>query len=97
MKPTKNRVMCPDCFRPKMLFESRKKAINFIKFNKDALEYGGETLRAYFCQSCGGWHISHQPGHWTNKLATDREFSENYAQKQLNKMFNKLKRKVNNE
>lgn len=30
MKP-KNRVMCPDCGRSKMLFETETKANNFIK------------------------------------------------------------------
>ena len=34
MKPTRNRIFCPQCKRPKMLFESQKKADNFIEFNK---------------------------------------------------------------
>ena len=47
MKP-KNRVMCPDCGRLKMFFESESKANNFIKFNKDDIENGDE-LRSYYC------------------------------------------------
>lgn len=52
-KPTKNRIMCPECGRAKMLFESESKARNFIKFNGD--DFGHENeLRPYYCQSCGG-------------------------------------------
>ena len=58
MKP-KNRVMCPDCGRLKMFFESESKANNFIKFNKDDIENGDE-LRSYYCPACCGWHISHK-------------------------------------
>ncbi len=97
MKPTKNRVWCPDCWRLKMLFKTRKKAINFIKRNKDELEYGGETLRAYYCRACCGWHISHQPASWTGQQFTDLEFIENYVQRQRNKSYNKRKKKKNNE
>ena len=97
MKPTRNRVMCPDCWRLKMLFKTRKKAINFIKWNKDELEYGSETLRAYYCPKCCGWHISHQPASWTEQQATDLEFIENYVQRQRNKSYNKRKKKKNNE
>lgn len=97
MKPTKNRVWCPDCWRLKMLFKTRKKAINFIKWNKDELEYGGETLRAYYCRACCGWHISHQPASWIGQQATDLEFIENYVKRQRNKSYNKRKKKNNNE
>ena len=56
-KPTKNRIMCPECGRTKMLFETESKARNFIKFNGD--DFGHENeLRPYYCQSCGGYHIS---------------------------------------
>ena len=37
VKP-KNRVMCPDCGKSKMLFETEKKAENFIKWNGDKLD-----------------------------------------------------------
>ena len=80
-----------------MLFKTRKKAINFIKWNKDELEYGGETLRAYYCRACCGWHISHQPASWTGQQFTDLEFIENYVQRQRNKSYNKRKKKKNNE
>ncbi len=55
MKP-KNRYFCMGCQRPKMLFESKSKADNFLKFNKD--DFDKTPTRSYFCSFCGGWHIS---------------------------------------
>lgn len=53
--------MCPDCGRPKMLFETERKANGFIRWNGDELHVPeGCELRAYYCPSCCGWHISHQ-------------------------------------
>lgn len=56
MKPSKNKVHCYDCGRNKMLFESEKKALNFIKFNSENIEEENsiKPIRAYFCQSCCG-------------------------------------------
>lgn len=58
MKP-KNRIWCPDCGRPKMLFKTERKAQDFIRWNGGDMKYGGDKLRAYYCPSCCGWHISH--------------------------------------
>lgn len=60
MKPTKNRVHCPYCDKPKMLFETGKKAANFIKFNAQEIleENGYAPVRAYWCSGCGGWHVT---------------------------------------
>ena len=60
MKPSKNRVYCPDCGRTKMLFESEAKALRFMKFNKEEieLENGKAPVRAYECKMCGGWHLT---------------------------------------
>jgi hypothetical protein len=61
MKPTKNKVFCNNCNRAKMLFETEKKAENFIRFNKEEIEAesGVVPQRAYYCLFCGGWHITH--------------------------------------
>ena len=60
MKPIKNRIFCIECRRAKMLFESKSKALNFIKFNADEIkdESGIAPKRAYYCKSCGGWHVT---------------------------------------
>lgn len=67
----KNRIMCPDCGRQKILFESEAKANNFIKFNKDVIN-NGDKLRAYYCSACCGWHISHQKFHKDMEGRTDK-------------------------
>lgn len=72
MKPTRNRVMCPDCGRPKMLFESMEKAQRFIEWNGNDLPYGGESLRPYHCPACCGWHISHREYRERKRNKTDK-------------------------
>lgn len=57
-KPNKCRVMCPDIGRQKMLFETEVKAKNFIKFNGEELTDDISKLRVYWCDACGGYHIS---------------------------------------
>jgi hypothetical protein len=61
MKPIKNRIFCPDIQRTKMLFESKEKADNFMKFNNKSIceDTGFCPQRSYYCDSCGGWHITH--------------------------------------
>lgn len=61
MKPKNNRVMCPECFRQKMLFETQKQADNFIKWNGEDIDTHGGELRSYYCPSCGGYHITSKP------------------------------------
>lgn len=60
MKPTKNRVFCTRCKRQKMVFETAEKAHNFIKFNSSEMlaEGGVAPVRAYYCEACGGWHVT---------------------------------------
>lgn len=60
MKPTKNKRYCLDAGRNKMLFETEKKAMNFIKFNADDIkaESGYSPTRAYYCLPCGGYHLT---------------------------------------
>lgn len=60
MKPTKNRFYCQSSNRVKMLFDSESKALNFMKFNNNAIieERGKAPNRAYFCISCNGWHLT---------------------------------------
>ena len=60
-KPKNNRIMCPDCGRAKMLFESESKASNFIKWNGGDIDTHGGELRPYYCPACCGWHISSKP------------------------------------
>lgn len=60
MKPTKNQIFCVACGRPKMLFETKAKADNFIKFNSSEImeESGKAPIRSYYCEICGGYHVT---------------------------------------
>ena len=60
MAKPKNRIYCYECGRSKIVFESEKKALNFIKFNADIIEEENcyRPVRAYYCQCCNGWHVT---------------------------------------
>lgn len=60
--PPKNRVFCNECARKKLLFESEGKALTYIKYNANEIEEinGFAPNRAYYCESCGGWHVTHK-------------------------------------
>ena len=60
MKPTRNQIFCVACGRPKMLFETKSKADNFIKFNSSEMmeESGKAPIRSYYCEICGGYHVT---------------------------------------
>ena len=60
MRPTKNIVYCCACHKSKMLFKTKSKADNFIKYNsKEILEENGKTpARCYYCAMCGGYHLT---------------------------------------
>lgn len=94
MKP-KNRVMCPDCGRQKMLFNTEKEANTFLKFNGDAINPDGtRELRVYWCPACCGYHISSHEYKGDNKR-TDRMI-ERYKQEtgtsivEVTKLFDKM-------
>ena len=59
MKPSK-RIYCRECGREKIVFETEKKALNFIKWNADEIESesGRRPVRAYYCECCGGYHVT---------------------------------------
>lgn len=61
IKP-KERVYCRVIRRSKILFETEKKAENYIKFNAEEIKSNGGVapVRAYFCEVCGGWHVTHK-------------------------------------
>lgn len=85
MKPTRNRVMCPDCWRVKMLFETEEKAQRFIDFNGSDIKHG-HRLRPYFCPACGGYHISHLEHKADYEGRTDQLINEYNKRKQWSKL-----------
>lgn len=63
MKPTKNTIYCYGCRRTKMLFETKAKADNFIRYNSVGIqeENGKAPVRSYYCGICGGYHVTSNP------------------------------------
>lgn len=60
MKPNdRSRIVCPGCGKPKMQFETERKAKDFIKWNAAEFKDGGKNLRTYYCKACCCWHITH--------------------------------------
>lgn len=60
--PPKRRVFCNEYGGKKLLFETKGKALSYIKYNAAEIEktYGYSPNRAYYCESCGGWHVTHK-------------------------------------
>lgn len=101
MKPIKNKVFCKDCGRTKMLFETEKKAENFIRFNKEEIEtesgYGPQ--RCYYCLFCGGWHttsIKEKIGLSKNEQLLE-QFKEEKEKKMVTQKENSTKKNVAEE
>ena len=51
-----SRVICPACWKPKFLFDTKEKAIDHIKWNSSHLK--GKVFRYYWCAACCGYHIT---------------------------------------
>ncbi len=75
MRPTKNRVYCYGCQRSKMLFESKTKADNFIAYNSEGMleENGKAPVRSYYCEFCGGYHVTSNPSTVVGERLTQRD------------------------
>lgn len=100
MKPTKNKVFCKNCDRTKMLFETERKADNFIKFNSDEIleETGYSPQRSYFCLFCGGWHVtSLKEKFGLSKKEQLFEAIQQQQQKKVNQKELKIKESIHNE
>jgi len=56
----KSSIFCPQCHKNKMLFVSKAKADNFMFFNCEKIkeESGYAPCRSYYCEACGGWHLT---------------------------------------
>ena len=91
MKP-KNRVLCPDCGKLKILFESESKANNFIRFNASEIPHG-DRLRSYYCPACCGWHVS---SHQYNGVNRTEIMIQRYRENK-NRYYQNLKQERLNE
>ena len=99
MKPTKNLYYCCDCGRTKMLFETEKKALTFIRFNAEEIASrnadGKAPARAYYCVACLGWHTSSSlepPTHSSRAERYLRSLTKGNIEEVPDKMTRKLLR-----
>lgn len=100
MRP-KNRVFCNLAGRPKMLFETEEKALRFLKFNtnnEDDWKKHKVPIRAYYCSSCMGWHLtSHR--NYNKTLEDDEKYISSvissYQQQLKAKSFLEIKTDLN--
>ena len=86
----KNRVLCPDCDREKILFETEKKANLFIEYNWESLTDNKDKLRVYYCPACCGYHISSHKYNGDNRN-TDRLINKYNKDKGLDFEFFSLR------
>jgi len=85
-KPKSSRVVCPACGRMKMVFETEKKAQNFMKFNNQNFDNTEVVpVRAYYCAACGGWHVT--------KRKTWNKYKEDPAEKLVRAYKNATEKK----
>lgn len=84
MKPIKNQVFCYGCGRAKMLFETEKKALDFIRYNAEEIQEknGYAPVRAYYCCICGGWHVTSMPSFDHSRPTPAERFLAQYERKQ---------------
>lgn len=75
MKPKKNHNFCVACRRRKMLFESKEEADRFIAYNRDEMLKGRRKapVRSYYCEICGGWHVTSNPSKEDAKRLDERD------------------------
>lgn len=75
MKPQKNIVFCYGCRRRKMLFESQAKADNFLRYNSEEIfeENGKAPIRSYYCEICGGYHVTSIPSKEVGENLDERD------------------------
>ena len=69
IKP-KNKVFCRGCNKEKILFETKKSADNFLKFNRDYfLETTGSAPKSsYYCRFCLGYHVTSKSSSKLSKI-----------------------------
>ena len=93
MKPIKNQIFCVACGRPKMLFETKAKADNFIKFNSSEImeESGKAPIRSYYCEICGGYHVT------SNNSKTHAEWLDNRDKVLAEKVDRRVKANLKSE
>ncbi len=63
MKPKKNHVFCPLCYKHKMQYATEEEANRFLMYNSEEIrkECDRAPIRSYFCRACNCWHVTSKP------------------------------------
>lgn len=101
----RNYKYCISCKKSKILFETKKKADNFIKFNSQEIleENGKAPVRSYYCEFCGGWHVTSNPSIMTAEYldrkdrAMMKTIEEEINQKKIKTLINNNLAKVDQQ
>ena len=58
-----------------MLFETQAKADNFIRYNSEGIleENGKAPVRSYYCEMCGGYHVTSNPSEEIGERLNQRD------------------------
>lgn len=90
----RNRVMCPDCGKSKLQFETEKKAQDFIRWNGSELKRQDGNLRPYYCPACCCWHISHKQKYDGIDQRTDRMIERYNNSRKASQRIDKIQREL---
>lgn len=71
----RNKIFCYGCRKHKMLFETQAKADNFIRYNSENIleEKGKAPVRSYYCEMCGGYHVTSNPSEEVGERLNQRD------------------------
>lgn len=86
MKPTRHKVYCHAARKYKLLFGTRQKAENCVRFNAQGLQ-----LKPYYCETCMGWHLTSQNRKRNNRWYIDTIVGAMYRDKENKKTYNQIK------
>lgn len=71
----RNKIFCYGCRKHKMFFETQAKADNFIRYNSENIleEKGKAPVRSYYCEMCGGYHVTSNPSEEVGERLNQRD------------------------
>jgi len=77
-----------------MLFPSKKKADNFMEYNNEEIleETGKAPVRSYFCELCGGYHVTSNPSEEEGERMDLAIQSKIYRYREASKNVDEIKR-----
>lgn len=87
------KILCGSSKRTKHLFETEEKANRFIEYNAASIENvnGYAPIRCYYCNTCGGWHVTSQQQLPDGKLVSQYRTNKNFSRSSFSTLQQKIK------